>query len=45
MASGYKIKRGRGGKLRHPAALRSKSLGKPRLNSRSGLKAFRTGKS
>lgn len=42
--AGFKLKR-RGGKLRHPAALRSKAQGAPRLNSRQGRKAYRTGKS
>lgn len=44
MAAGFKLRTGRGRKLRHPAALRSKVQGKPRLNSRQGRKAFRTGK-
>lgn len=41
--AGFKLKRR--GKLRHPAALRSKVMGAPRLNKRQGLKAYRTGKS
>ena len=31
-------------KIKHPAALRSKAQGAPRLNKRQGLKAYRTGK-
>jgi hypothetical protein len=38
----YTVKRR--GKLKHPAALRSKVMGRPRLNKRQGLKAYRTGK-
>ena len=41
MAS-FKLKR-RGG-LKHPAALRSKAQGAPRLHKNQGLKAYRTGK-
>lgn len=35
----FKIKR-----LRHPGAVRSRAQGKPRLNKRQGLRAYRTGK-
>jgi hypothetical protein len=38
----YKVRRPR---IKHPAAIRSKAQGKPRLHKNQGLKAYRTGKS